>query len=81
MRAKTRYNRDDEVGSGNEARRSQFNKDLYRQPVLTQKALIPKAYRRGQPDILTLDCCQKLKDLQQYSLMEDGEIIEQTETE
>ncbi|CAJ1948545.1 unnamed protein product [Cylindrotheca closterium] len=79
MRAKSRYNRDDEMGSGNEVRRTQFNKDCYRQPVLTQKALVPKAYRRGQTDPLTFDCCQKLKELQQYSLMEDGEVVEQTE--
>jgi len=79
VRAKSRYNRNDEMGSGHEVRRSQFNKDCYRQPVLTQKALVPKAYRRGQTDPLTLDCCQKLKELQEYSLMEDGEVLEQNE--
>ena len=47
MRAKSRYTReDDESSSGNDVRRSQFNKEIYRQPVLTQSSLVPKAYRR-----------------------------------
>jgi hypothetical protein len=35
---------------GVEVRRSKFDKNLYRQPVLTQLATEPWTYRRGLPD-------------------------------
>lgn len=56
---------------GIEARRTQFTKDSYRQPVLTQKAMEPKAYRKGQRDPLTEESRTQLKDLQEYALMHD----------
>lgn len=60
-----------EVSYGIEGRRKQFNKDSYRQPVLTQKPLRPKNYRRGQRDATSEECRTKLGDLQDYSLMTD----------
>lgn len=58
---------------GLEARRTQFDKNSYRQPVLTQKPMIPRRYRRGQADPLTEACRQHLMQVQDYSLMnEDG---------
>ena len=56
---------------GIEARRAQFDKNSYRQPVLTQKPMIPKAYRRAQEDHLTDECKSKLNELRDYSLMTD----------
>ena len=56
---------------GIEARRNQFTKNSYRQPVLTQKAMVPEFYRKGQKDTLTEECRARLKDLQIYSLMHD----------
>lgn len=56
---------------GIEARRNQFTKNSYRQPVLTQKAMVPEFYREGQKDSLTEECRGRLKDLQIYSLMQD----------
>lgn len=58
---------------GTEARRKQFTKDSYRQPVLTQKAMVPRSYRFGQVDHLTEECRIRLKELQEYSLMHDHE--------
>jgi hypothetical protein len=58
---------------GIEARRTQFTKDSYRQPVLTQKAMVPRSYRLGQVDPLTEECRTRLKELQEYSLMHDRE--------
>jgi len=82
IRAKSNYNRDEgNQRNGDEVRRSQFTKDSYRQPVLTQDAMVPKNYRRGQNDPLTLECRQKLKELQHYSLMEDPTIEEDTEAQ
>jgi len=82
IRAKSNYNRGEgNQRNGDEVRRSQFTKDSYRQPVLTQDAMVPKNYRRGQNDPLTLECRQKLKELQQYSLMEDPTIEEDTEAQ
>jgi hypothetical protein len=58
---------------GLEARRAQFDKNSYRQPVLTQKPMVPRRYRRGQEDPLTEECRQQVKQVQDYSLMnEDG---------
>ena len=60
---------------GLEARRAQFDKNSYRQPVLTQKAMLPRRYRRGQEDPMTEGCRLQLKKMQvqDYSLMnEDG---------
>ena len=48
---------------GIEGRRLQFQKDSYRQPVLTRKPMIPKNYRRGQPDPEAEFCINRLRDL------------------
>jgi hypothetical protein len=58
---------------GIEARRTQFTQDSYRQPVLTQKAMVPRSYRLGQVDPLTEKCRTRLKQLEEYSLMHDRE--------
>lgn len=55
---------------GVEARRAQFDENSYRQPVLTQKAMAPRAYRRGQIDVMTDDCRTRLLDLQDYALLD-----------
>jgi hypothetical protein len=58
---------------GLEARRTHFDKNSYRQPVLTQKPMVPRRYRSGQEDPLTEECRQQLMQVQDYSLMnEDG---------
>jgi hypothetical protein len=57
------------VEFGIEARRNQFDKNSYRQPVLTQKSMLPSPYRRDQPDPMTEECRSKLRELQDYSLM------------
>jgi hypothetical protein len=62
-----------ECDHGVKARRVQFTKDSFRQPVLTRKAMVPRSYRRGQVDPLTEECRTRLKQLQEYSLMEDGD--------
>ena len=48
---------------GIEGRRAQFQKDSYRQPVLTQRPMNPKNYRRGQPDPETELCRTLLREL------------------
>ena len=49
---------------GIEARRSQFDKNSYRQPVLAAKPSYPISYRRDQMDNLTDEVRIKLKNLQ-----------------
>jgi hypothetical protein len=61
-----------DIEYGIEGRRAQFDKDSYRQPVLTQKPLRPKNYRRGQPDAEAEMVRRRLRELQGYDLMEDG---------
>jgi hypothetical protein len=63
---------------GLEARRTQFNKNSYRQPVLTQKPMVPRRYRRGQEDPLTEECRQQLMQVQDYSLMNEHGIPDST---
>ena len=53
---------------GMDARRKQFDKNSYKQPVLTQKPMLPRRYRRGHNDRLTFECRAKL---QAYALMND----------
>ena len=62
---------DTEVSYGVEGRRKQFDKDSYRQPVLTEKPLRPKNYRRGERDTVSEDVRTKLHELQDYALMND----------
>jgi len=51
------------AGYGIEGRRLQFQKDSYRQPVLTRKPRNPKNYRRGQPDPEAALCMSRLREL------------------
>ena len=44
-------------------RRQQFQKDSYRQPVLTRRPMNPKNYRRGKPDPEAEFCISRLRDL------------------
>jgi hypothetical protein len=71
------------AGYGIEGRRLQFQKDSYRQPVLTRKPRNPKNYRRGQPDPEAELCMSRLRELRdqnhitanslnQTSLVESG---------
>ena len=52
---------------------SRLNSELkeYRQPVLTVKPMMPRPYRWGQPDPLAEEAREKLRSLQDYSLMEE----------
>lgn len=59
------------VEFGIEGRRMHFNKNEYRQPVLTVKPMMPRPYRWGQPDPLAEEAREKLRSLQDYSLMEE----------
>jgi hypothetical protein len=59
------------VEFGVEARRAQFDKNSYRQPVLTQDAMVPRSYRQGQVDTLTDNCQTRLRELKGYALMQD----------
>jgi hypothetical protein len=59
------------VEFGIEGRRAQFDKDSYRQPVLTQRPLKPKNYRRGQADTEAEKVRKQLRDLLGYDLMND----------
>jgi len=61
-----------EVEYGIEGRRAQFDKNSYRQPVLTQRPLKPKNYRRGQADAEAERVRSRLRELQDYDLMDDG---------
>lgn len=62
-----------DVEYGIEGRRAQFDKDSYRQPVLTQRPLKPKNYRRGQSDLEAEKVRKRLRELQEgYDLMEDN---------
>lgn len=61
-----------EVEYGIEGRRHQFDKNSYRQPVLTQKPLKPKNYRRGQSDAEAEKVRIRLRELQDYDLMEES---------
>ena len=70
-----------EARHGIEARRSQFDKTAYRQPVLTQEPMLPRKYRRGQPDHLTEECRKRLREMSDYALMSDSEIRNGTEDE
>jgi hypothetical protein len=60
-----------EAEYGIEARRAQFDTYSYRQPVLAQKPMKPKNYRRGQRDQITDEVRNQLKQLQNYNLMDD----------
>ena len=62
-----------DVEYGIEGRRHQFDKNSYRQPVLTQRPLKPKNYRRGQPDAEADRVRTRLRELQDYDLMEESE--------
>lgn len=48
---------------GIEGRRLQFQKDSYRQPVLTRRPMNPKNYRRGQSDPEADFCRKRLREL------------------
>jgi hypothetical protein len=48
---------------GIEARRAQFDKKAYRQPVLAAKPMMPRLYRRDQMDPLSEECRTKLHQL------------------
>lgn len=61
------------VEFGIEGRRAHFDKDSYRQPVLTQRPLKPKNYRRGQADVEAEKVRRRLRDLQGYDLMMDDD--------
>ena len=65
--------RSSEIEYGIEGRRAQFDKNSYRQPVLAQKPLKPKNYRRGQADPEAEKVRKRLRELQNYDLMEDSE--------
>lgn len=60
-----------EAGYGIEARRAQFDTYSYRQPVLAQKPMKPKNYRRGQRDHVSDEVRSQLKHLQNYNLMDE----------
>ena len=62
---------DIEVSYGVEGRRKQFDKNSYRQPVLTEKPLRPKNYRRGERDAVSEEVRAKLHELQDYALLTD----------
>jgi len=57
--------------NGIDDRRAKFDKDAYQQPVLTQKSMLPRYYRKGVRDTLTEDCRIALKEAQNYTLMSD----------
>lgn len=61
------------VELGIEARRQQFDKKSYRQPVLAAKPSFPMLYRRDQMDSLTEECRTRLRHLQEAGLeVEEG---------
>lgn len=51
---------------GVEGRRQLFEKDSYRQPVLTRKPMHPKNYRRGQPDPEAEIVTSRLRELREH---------------
>jgi hypothetical protein len=55
------------AGYGIEGRRLQFQKDSYRQPVLTRRPRNPKNYRRGQPDPEAELCMSRLRELREQN--------------
>lgn len=72
------------IAHGIEGRRHHFQKDSYRQPVLTRKPMHPRNYRRGQPDAEAEFCTRRLKELQEQNLSgtESGTLNEEsTKTE
>eukprot|EP00536_Pseudo-nitzschia_multiseries_P008702 jgi/Psemu1/257464/estExt_Genewise1Plus.C_2260019 len=52
-------------------RQQQFQKDSYRQPVLTRRPMIPKHYRRGQPDSEAELCTKRVRG-QRYGIKPSG---------
>lgn len=60
------------VEFGIEGRRIHFDKNSYRQPVLTEEPMLPRPYRWGQPDPLATECIERLKSLQDYALMTEN---------
>lgn len=62
----------DPVEFGIEGRRTQFDKNSYRQPVLAQKPMMPNPYRWGQVDPMADDCIARLQSLRDYSLMDEN---------
>jgi len=46
--------------NGIESRRRNFDKDSYRQPVLTEQIIEPLPYRRGKTDEMTVQACELL---------------------
>jgi hypothetical protein len=53
-------------------RRSKFDRNLYRQPVLTAGMLEPMNYRRDEPDPITEEVRATLRRLNDISRMETG---------
>lgn len=60
------------VEHGIEGRRLQFQKDSYRQPVLTRKPMHPRSYRRGQPDSEAELCTRRLRELRENNYNRAG---------
>jgi len=60
------------VEHGIEGRRRQFQKDSYRQPVLTRKPMHPRNYRRGQPDAEADVCTRRLRELREENFTRTG---------
>jgi len=56
-----------EAEYGIEGRRAQFQKDSYRQPVLTRRPMNPKNYRRGKPDPEAELCRTQLRELRSHN--------------
>lgn len=67
------------VEFGVEGRRTHFDKDSYRQPVLTQEPMLPRPYRWGQPDPIADECRERLRNLQDYSLMNENQPSDEEE--
>eukprot|EP00934_Nitzschia_sp_Nitz4_P006176 Nitzschia sp. Nitz4//scaffold4_size323378//84551//88052//NITZ4_000640-RA/size323378-snap-gene-0.407-mRNA-1//1//CDS//3329553339//6166//frame0 len=61
------------------ARRSQFDKNSYRQPVLTEPPMTPMHYRRGHPDTITEEVATSIKAVQ-YPVDNNGSPTKDTLT-
>ena len=63
--------------AGHALRQRQFDKNNYRQPVLTVLATEPWTYRRGVDDEETLNVRERLRDINRFVTMTDGTPQEQ----
>jgi hypothetical protein len=75
LRAAAEAGATEPAGQAVEKRREEFNRNAYRQPVLTVRAMMPLPYRRNVPDEETEEVKRQLASVNRFIFMTDEEAL------